>query len=87
MLNEINDENKVTQKIIIIATMSPYRPIASAKIIIKIIPTKMPSVCAYALTPASPATPIARPAAKALKPQANPAPRYLNASLPANGPD
>ena len=55
---------------------------ASAKIIIKIIPTKIPSVWAYALTPASPATPIASPAARALKPQANPAPRYLNASFP-----
>ena len=83
MLNVIKKYDKVTQlKIIMMATIKPYKPIASAKIIIKIIPTKIPSVWAYALTPASPATPIASPAAKALKPQASPAPRYLKASFP-----
>jgi hypothetical protein len=47
----------------IIAIMRPYRPKASAKIRIKIIPTKIASYCALALTPASPTTPIAKPAA------------------------
>jgi len=59
------------------ATMRPYKPIASAKMRMRIIPTKIPSVCAYALTPASPATPIARPAASALRPQESPAPRKV----------
>lgn len=53
----------------------PYNPIASAKIRRMIIPTKIPSVWAYALTPASPATPIASPAARDERPQQSPAPR------------
>ena len=65
---------------IIIATISPYSPIASAKININIIPTKIPSVYAYALTPASPATPMAKPDANALIPQHRPAPNILNPS-------
>lgn len=55
--------------------MSPYRPSTSAKIRIKIIPTKRRGCCAVPLTPASPTIPIANPAAKPLKPTANPAPR------------
>lgn len=47
----------------IIAIISPYRPRASAKIRIRIIPTKIASYYALALTPASPTIPIARPAA------------------------
>lgn len=66
----------------IMATIRPYNPIASAKIRIRIIPTKIPSVWAKALTPASPATPIARPAARAERPQARPAPSNLYPSLP-----
>lgn len=45
------------------ATISPYNPRASAKIRISIIPTKILSCCPSALTPASPAIPIANPAA------------------------
>lgn len=45
------------------ATIKPYRPKASAKIKIKIIPTKIFSYYAFALTPASPTIPIANPAA------------------------
>ena len=58
----------------IMATIRPYNPIASAKMRIRIIPTKIPSVWAYALTPASPATPMANPAASELRPQQSPAP-------------
>ena len=46
-----------------IAIIIPYKPRASAKMRIKIIPTKICSYCALALTPASPTIPIARPAA------------------------
>ncbi len=45
------------------ATISPYNPSASAKMRISIIPTKIFSCCPSALTPASPAIPIANPAA------------------------
>ncbi len=45
------------------ATIRPYRPKASAKMRIRIIPTKICSCWALALTPASPTIPIARPAA------------------------
>jgi len=44
-------------------TIRPYKARASPKINIKIIPTKILSCCAFALTPASPTIPIARPAA------------------------
>lgn len=55
------------------AIIIPYNPMHSAKMRIRIIPTKIPSVWAKALTPASPATPIARPAARAERPQQSPA--------------
>ena len=45
------------------ATMSPYNASASAKIRMRIIPTKIRSYYALALTPASPTIPIANPAA------------------------
>jgi len=64
------------------ATMSPYKPIASAKMRMRIIPTKIPSVWAKALTPASPATPIAKPAARELRPQHSPAPNNLYPAFP-----
>jgi hypothetical protein len=54
-------------------TINPYNPNASAKIKIRIIPTNILSSYAFALTPASPTTPIAKPAATQLKPQAIPA--------------
>ena len=54
-------------------TMSPYNPRASAKIKIKMSPTKTLSSCALAFTPASPTIPIANPAAMQLKPQDIPA--------------
>merc|ERR1711976_583699 len=57
-------------------TISPYRPRASAKIRIKIMPTNNLGVCALARTPASPTMPIAIPAAKELKPTVKPAPRW-----------
>lgn len=43
--------------------MRPYRPRASAKIRIKIIPTNILDSIAFALTPESPTMPIASPAA------------------------
>lgn len=43
--------------------MSPYSPSASAKISIKIIPTKILSCIELERTPESPTTPIANPAA------------------------
>lgn len=43
--------------------MRPYKPNASAKININIIPTKILSYQALALTPESPTIPIAYPAA------------------------
>jgi len=46
-----------------IAMMSPYSPRASAKISIRIIPTNILASIAFALTPVSPTTPIANPAA------------------------
>ena len=48
---------------IIMATMSPKRPIASAKIRIRIIPTKSLGWMAFMRTPTSPTTPIAKPEA------------------------
>lgn len=59
-----------------IATMRPYRPRASPKMRIRITPTKI-SFCAVALTPASPVTPIARPAASEERPQHRPEARCL----------
>jgi hypothetical protein len=53
-------------------TIKPYNARAYPKINIKIIPTKILSCCAFARTPASPTIPIARPAARELKPQHNP---------------
>lgn len=47
----------------IIAMISPYNPRASAKIKIRIIPTNILGSIAFALTPTSPTTPIASPAA------------------------
>lgn len=52
--------------------MRPYKAKASPKIKINIIPTNILSCCAFALTPASPTIPIAKPAARELKPQHNP---------------
>ena len=43
--------------------MRPYKPRASAKIRIKIIPTNILGSIALALTPESPTIPIAKPAA------------------------
>jgi len=54
-------------------TISPYSPRASPKIKIRIIPTKSRSSYALALTPASPTTPMANPAAMQLNPQQRPA--------------
>ena len=73
---------KFHQLDIIIAIMRPYNPIASAKIRVKIIPTKTWSVWAYALTPASPATPIANPEASAENQQQIPAAKILNPLSP-----
>lgn len=57
------------------ATIRPYRPNTSAKMRIKIIPTKRRGCCAVPLTPASPTIPIAKPAAKPEKPTDKPAPK------------
>ena len=46
-----------------IATIIPYKPIASAKMRIRIMPTKSLPSCAFARAPASPTMPIAYPAA------------------------
>ena len=56
----------------------PYNPRASAKIIININPTNILSCWPNALTPASPAIPIAKPAARELNPQHNPLDRCPN---------
>lgn len=55
------------------ATIKPYNPRASPKIKINIIPTNNLSSYAFAFTPASPTTPIAKPAAIQLNPQHRPA--------------
>ena len=60
------------------ATISPYNPSASAKMRISIIPTKIFSCCPKALTPASPAIPIAKPAARELSPQQSPEAKWAN---------
>ncbi|ETO21383.1 hypothetical protein RFI_15821 [Reticulomyxa filosa] len=54
------------------ATIRPYKPKASAKIKIKIIPTNNAGCCPFALTPASPTMPIAMPAPKADNPTLKP---------------
>lgn len=61
--------------------MRPYKAKASPKIKINIIPTNILSCCAFALTPASPTIPIAKPAAKELKPQHNPEAKWAYAAL------
>ena len=58
------------------ATISPYRPRASAKMSISIIPTNTLSCWPKALTQASPAIPIANPAPNELRPQHNPEARW-----------
>lgn len=62
-------------------TMRPYKARASPKMRIRIIPTKILSCCAFARTPASPTIPIARPAARELKPQHSPEARWAYAAL------
>lgn len=57
------------------ATISPYNPRTSAKMRIRIIPTKSLGCCAVPLTPASPTIPIANPAANPDKPTDRPAPK------------
>ena len=57
------------------AMMRPYSPMASAKIITRIIPMNILSVWAYACKSFSPAMPIAKPDASDEKPQTRPAPR------------
>lgn len=62
-------------------TINPYKAKASPKIKIKIIPTKILSCWAFALTPASPTIPIARPAARELNPQQRPEAKWAYAAL------
>jgi hypothetical protein len=61
-----HDEERISE------TIRPYKAKASPKIKIRIIPTKILSCCAFALTPASPTIPIANPAANELNPQLSP---------------
>ena len=56
------------------ATIRPYNPSTSAKIRIRIMPTKRRGCCAVPLTPASPTTPMAKPAASPDSPTLSPAP-------------
>jgi|EP01046_Picozoa_sp_COSAG06_P016914 hypothetical protein len=63
------------------ATMSPYRPRASAKMRMRIIPTKSFGCCEVQRTPASPTMPIAPPAARPLKPTATPEPKCAKPSF------
>ncbi len=60
------------------ATIRPYRPNTSAKIRMRIIPTKRRGCCAVPRTPASPTIPIAYPAARPLRPTLRPAPKCVN---------
>ena len=56
--------------------MSPYRPSTSAKMRMRIIPTKRRGCWAVPRTPASPTIPIAKPAARPDRPTDRPAPRW-----------
>jgi hypothetical protein len=69
-------------------TIRPYKAKAYPKIRIKIIPTKILSCWALALTPASPTIPMANPAAlnkqkstKELKPQQRPEAKWAYAAF------
>ena len=55
-----------------IEMMRPYKPMASAKIIMRIMATNMSSLMALARTPLSPTIPMAYPAAMELKPTQRP---------------
>jgi hypothetical protein len=57
--------------------MSPNNPRASPKIRIRMTPTYIKGCCPTARTPASPVIPIAKPAARLLKPQHKPAANNL----------
>ena len=57
------------------ATISPYNPNTSAKMRMRIMPTNSLGCWAVPLTPASPTTPMAKPAARPLSPTLRPAPR------------
>ena len=60
------------------ATMRPYRPRTSAKMRIRIMPTKSLGCWAVPRTPASPTMPMAYPAARPDRPTDRPAPRCTN---------
>ena len=60
---DVSPEERASHWERMIAIIIPYKPKASAKMRIRIIPTKIASCCAFALTPASPTIPIASPAA------------------------
>lgn len=60
------------------ARIKPYNPRTSAKMRIRIMPTKIRASLQYARTPASPTTPIAYPAARPLNPTLSPAPKWLS---------
>ena len=55
-----------------IPTIRPYKAKASAKMRMRIIPTKSLGCWAFALTPASPTIPMAMPAERPARPQARP---------------
>merc|ERR1719492_637537 len=59
-----------------IATINPYKPRASAKMRIKIIPTNSPFSCALARVPLSPTIPMAIPAPRPERPQERPAAKW-----------
>jgi len=61
------------------ATIRPYNPSTSAKIRIRIMPTNSRGCCAVPLTPASPTTPMAKPAARPDRPTLSPAPNCRKA--------
>ena len=64
----------------IIATIMPYKPIASPNINISTIPTNTASCSAFDFTPEYPTMPIAMPADRELTPHMSPAARCLNES-------
>ena len=78
-LSSTVEESTVYLVVRIKATISPYRPSTSAKIKIRIMPTKSRGCCAVPRTPASPTTPMANPAARPDRPTLRPAPRWRNA--------